>query len=99
MEKLADKWFETFVYLKLYHLSYLNKHSEKLETLCAKTVYSMNGENWLKYEREQCDFAISTSAEEPKNSGSVCVALTATDIPGAVLSEPLQSHTVPALQL
>ena len=45
--------------------------------------------------------AMSTRDLEPMCSSSSCpvsVTLTAADIPGATLSEPLESHAVPALK-
>ena len=45
--------------------------------------------------------AMSTGDQEPTCSSScpVSVTLTAADIPGATLSEPLESHAIQALRL
>ena len=45
--------------------------------------------------------AMSTGDQEPTCSSYLCpvsVTLTAADIPGATLSEPLDSHAVPELK-
>ena len=41
---------------------------------------------------------MATSLSEPGSSSPVSVVLTAADIPGADLSEPLEYHAVQALQ-